>query len=313
LNVIENKIELSKHLKFKIMKKILYFPMFILLMGSSIFFTQCTSTNNGPATSTSLIKLAKSSTLGNYLTDKNGYALYFFSNDVNGTNNCTGGCTAIWPVFNLDGLTQTQLDTGLALSDFSSIATTTGSQLTYKGWPLYTYAPSGVQEATGQTTGNGVGGIWFVAKPDYTIMLANNQLVGLDGNNYIVTTPYVTTLGTGKTIFFTDQKGRTLYSFAKDSSLVNKFTKPDFSNNAVWPIYVTSKVVIPSTLDKSLFDSITVYNQKQLTYKGWPVYYFGSDVDTAGKYRGNTKGVSVPVTLNIWKVFISGVPAAPTK
>ena len=294
------------------MKKILYFPMFILFLGS-VIFTQCTSSNNGPVVSNSLIRLANSSTLGSYLTDKNGYALYFFSNDVAGTNNCTGGCTANWPVFNLDGLTQSQLDAGLLLSDFSSIATTTGSQLTYKGWPLYTYAPGGVADASGMTNGNGVGGIWFVAKPDYTIMLANLQLVGLDANNYIVSTTDVTSAGTGKTIFFTDQSGRTLYAFARDSSKVNKFTKADFSNNAVWPIYVTSKVVIPSTLDKTLFDSITVYNQKQLTYKGWPIYYFGSDVDTAGKYRGNTKGVSVPVTLNIWKVFINGIPAAPTK
>jgi len=294
------------------MKKILYFPMFILLLGS-VIFTQCTSTNNGPVTSNSLIRLANSSTLGRYLTDKNGYALYFFSNDVAGTNNCTGGCTANWPIFNLDGLTKSQLDAGLLLSDFSSIATTTGSQLTYKGWPLYTYAPAGVADASGMTNGNGIGGIWFVAKPDYTIMLANLQLVGLDANNYIVSTTDVTSLGTGKTVFFTDQNGRTLYSFARDSSKVNKFTKADFSNNAVWPIYVTSKVVIPSTLDKTLFDSITVYNQKQLTYKGWPIYYFGSDVDTSGKYRGSTKGVSVPVTLNIWKVFINGIPAAPTK
>jgi len=56
-----------------------------------------------------------------------------------------------------------------------------------------------------------------------------------------------------------------------------------------------------------------VYNQKQLTYKGWPIYYFGSDIDAAGKYRGNTKGVSVPATLNVWKVFINGIPAAPHK
>ena len=295
------------------MKKILYFPMFILLIGSDILLTQCTSTNNGPATSNSLVKLANSLTLGTYLTDNKGNALYFFSNDANGTNNCTGGCTANWPIFNVTGLTQSQLDNGLLLADFSFITTPTGTQMTYKGWPLYNYAPGGYQEASGLTSGNGIGGIWFVAKPDYTIMLADNQLVGLDANNYVVSATDVTSLGTGKTIYFTDLQGRTLYAFAKDSSLVNKYTKADFSNNTTWPIYVTSKVVIPSTLLKTDFDSITVYNQKQLTYKGWPIYYFGSDVDATGKYRGNTKGVSVPATLNVWKVFINGIPAAPHK
>lgn len=294
------------------MKKIFYFPMFILLFSSGIFFTQCTK-DNGPATSSFQINLANSATLGSYLTDKNGNALYFFANDVGGANNCTGGCITNWPIFNVAGLTQAQLGNGLNLADFNTITSANGTQLTYKGWPLYTYAPGGVQEASGQTGGNGVLGLWFVAKPDYTIMLGNTQLVGNDGNNYIASTTDVTSLGTGPTVFFTDLQGRTLYAFAKDSALVNKFTKPDFSNNATWPIYVTSKVVVPSTLDKTLFDSITVYNQKQLTYKGWPIYYFGADVDSSNKYRGNTKGVSVPPTLNIWKVFITGIPSAPHK
>ncbi len=294
------------------MKKILYLPIIILLIAGGFIVTSCT-TSNSPSNNTILIKLTSSATFGNYLTDKAGHTLYFFANDANGANNCTDGCTANWVNFNVDSLTQAKLANGLVLSDFKTITATAGPQLTYKGWPLYMYAPAGVQEAAGQTNGNGIGGIWFVAKPDYSIMLANYQLVGLDGNNYMVSTTDVTSLGTEKTIYFTDQAGRTLYTFAKDSFLINKFTKADFSNNSVWPIYETSKVVIPSTLDKTLFDSITVNGLKQLTYKGWPIYYFGSDVDAAGKFRGNTKGVSVPTTLNVWRVFINGIPSAPTK
>lgn len=287
--------------------------MFIFLFSSGILFTQCTK-DNGPATNSYLIKLANSATLGSYLTDKNGNALYFFSNDVGGANNCTGGCITNWPIFNVDGLTQDQLGSGLLLTDFKSITSANGTQLTYKGWPLYTYAPGGVLEASGQTSGEGVGGVWFVAKPNYTIMLANSQLVGNDGNNYTVSPTDVTVAGTGKTVFFTDLDGRTLYAFvAKDSANLNKFTKADFSNNGTWPIYSTTKVVVPSTLNKSLFDSITVYGHKQLTYKGWPVYYFGSDVDTSGKFRGNTKGVSFPTGINIWNVFITGIRDAPHK
>jgi len=287
--------------------------MFILLIAGGLMLTQCTSSNNGPAASPYLIKLTSSATLGNYLTDKDGNTLYFFSDDANGANNCTGGCTAAWPVFNVTGLTQDVLGTGLLLADFSTITTPSGSQVTYKGWPLYYFAPGGNREASGKTGGEGIGGIWFVAKADYSIMLADNQLVGLDANKYIVSATDFTSLGTGNTIYFTDLQGRTLYAFAKDSSLVNKYTKADFSNNATWPIYVTSKVIIPSTLDKTLFDSITVHGQKQLTYKGWPIYYFGGDVDATSKFRGNTRGVSVPATLNIWNVFISEKSSAPHK
>jgi len=36
-----------------------------------------------------------------------------------------------------------------------------------------------------------------------------------------------------------------------DSANKNKFTKSDFSNNSVWPIYDTTVVVVPSVLDKT--------------------------------------------------------------
>ncbi|MDD4969423.1 MAG: hypothetical protein PHT07_08340 [Paludibacter sp.] len=295
------------------MKKIIYFPMFILLFVCGVLFTQCKTTDNGPVvTTTYLINLSNSATLGSYLTDKNGYALYFFANDANGANNCTGGCLTNWPIFNIDNLTQDQLGAGLLVADFKSIVTPTGTQLTYKGWPLYYYAPAGIQDATGMTNGNGVGGVWFVAKPDYTIMLAKMQLVGADTKNYIVSPSNVYSVGTGLTTYFTDLMGRTLYSFSPDSANINKYTTADPLHNATWPIYPTDKAVVPSVLDKTLFGSITVFGNKQLTYKGWPMYYFKNDVDANGNFRGSNKGVSVPVPGK-WPVFFKDYPAAPTK
>ncbi len=40
--------------------------------------------------------------------------------------------------------------------------------------------------------------------------------------------------------------GVTLYTFKPDSFDTNKYTKADFSNNATWPIYDTTKIVVPS-------------------------------------------------------------------
>jgi len=296
------------------MKKRLNSLMICLLVLTGFALTQCTKTTDpAPIVDPHLIKLGNSTTLGSYLTDKDGNALYYFSNDANGENNCTGGCITAWPIFNVDGLTANQLGTGLVLGDFNAISTPNGNQLTYKGWPLYYYAPAGVREPSGQTTGEAVGGVWFVAKPDYTIMLAKAQLVGKDGKNYIVSATNVYTEGVGKTTYLTDLTGRTLYEFAHDSLDINKYTKPDFSNNAIWPIYETDKIVVPSILDKTLFSSITVYGKKQLIYKGWPMYYFGPDVDAAtGKYRGFNKGVSVPVP-GVWPVFFKDIPGAPHK
>ena len=291
------------------MKSKYIFANVILLVAFGFLMTDCTKSDTVDPYE---VKLATSSTLGSYLTDKNGNTLYFFAQDANGLNNCTGGCTTAWPIFAQATLTQDKLGDGLLAVDFGSISTPNGMQVIYKGWPLYYYAPGGVREKPNLTTGEGINGMWFVAKPDYTIMLANAQLVGADTKNYVVSSTNVYSEGVGKTTYFTDLVGRTLYSFYKDSASINKYTKADLSNNATWPIYATDKIVVPSVLDKSLFGSITIYGMKQLTYKGWPMYYYGPDADALGLFRGNNKGVSVPKP-NIWPVFMKDYPSAPKK
>jgi len=253
------------------------------------------------------ITLQTSSTLGSYLIDKSNRTLYFFSYDPNGQDSCTGGCQAYWPIFNVDNLTADKLGSGLDISDFGSVTSVSGKkQVTYKGWPLYYFAPlvngANMQEAPGQTQGEGVNNVWFVAKPDYSIMMVSAQLLGHDGKNY--KSDY--TEGLGNTTYFTDGRGLTLYTFKLDSLNKNTFTKSDFSNNAIWPIYETNKIMVPSTLDKTKFGSITVFGKNQLTYKGWPLYYFGQD----GNVRGSNKGISFPAP-GFWPVPEPNIATAP--
>jgi len=290
--------------------------MIFLLPVAGILLSQCKKTTDTTVVDSAVVKLKTSATLGSYLTDTKGNALYFFSNDAAGVNTCNDGCTALWPVFFVSGLTQAKLDNGLFVADFDSITTPNGKQLTYKGWPLYYYAPGGVREAPGMTSGDNVGGIWFVAKPDYTIMIANLQLHGINGKDYTVSPTNMYTEGVGASIYFTDQMGRTLYVFANDSSNINRWTTTDAVHDALWPIYQYNVAVVPSSLDKTLFGSITVFGNKQLTYKGWPIYYFGADVDANGKYRGFNKGISVGATATTqpkWFILFKDMPAAPFK
>jgi predicted lipoprotein with Yx(FWY)xxD motif len=252
------------------------------------------------------IKLATSTTLGSYLTDSEGNTLYYFTRDAAGTNTCTGGCASVWPIYYEANLTQDLLGEGLSLADFGTITTAGGAQqTTYKSWPLYYYAPSvnGVftRELPGETKGEAVGNVWFVAKPDYTIMLVNAQLVGADGKSY--KGDY--TEGTETVQYFTDAMGRTLYSFVVDKKNDNNFTTGDAAHDAAWPIYAETLTSVPSTLDKSLFGTIDVTGKKQLTYKGWPIYYFGADTK-----RGDNKGVSVP-NPGVWPVVVKDTEAAP--
>jgi len=283
--------------------------LFALTVFGAVTFTSCSKNednNNTPPPPPAVakeVKFQEHPTLGKYLVDKEGRTLYFFVNDANGQSSCTGGCEDLWPVFNIDNLTQEKLGEGLPLAGFNTITTASGKkQLTYKGWPLYYFAPfkNGVneKEAPDQVGGEGFGGLWFVAKQDYTIMLANAQLAGHDGKNYLGNY----TEGIGKTIYFTNDKGHTLYTFKNDRFNDNNFTAADFSNNGVWPIYETDKIVVPSALDKSLFGSITVFGKKQLTYKGWPLYFFGQDSQT----RGLNKGVSFPAP-GVWPVPVKDI------
>lgn len=260
-----------------------------------------------PPAPTIQIQIQTNSEFGKYLVDKQGRSLYFFANDVDGKNNCAGPCEVLWPTFNVDDLKTENLGQDLNASDFGHITTNSGhNQLTYKGWPLYYYAPpvngSNVQENPGQTGGDGLFSLWFIAKPDYTVMIANAQLLGQDGKDY--KSDY--TEGTGLTSYFSDGKGVTLYNFTKDSAANNNFTKSDFSNNHIWPINETEDVVIPSILDKTDFRTIDVFGKKQLTYKNWPLYYFGADSAS----RGSNKGISFG-RPGIWHVPNKDITPAP--
>jgi predicted lipoprotein with Yx(FWY)xxD motif len=277
---------------------------------SAMIVPDCKKDTNDSTASGYAVSLRTSSIYGQYLVDKDGYTLYFFSNDYKGRTTCTGECAQLWPTFYVSDLTADKVGPGLDISDFDTVQLNGVPQLRYKSWPLYYYAPgvdpyegNNIREPAGQITGDGYSEIWYVAKPDYSIMLENAQLVGAD--NKVYKGDY--SQGTGTTIFFTDDKGRTLYTFSKDNLNQNKFTASDFSNNSIWTIYESAVNQIPSTLDKTLFNTIDVYGTTQLTYKGWPLYYYGGD----NYVHGNTKGVSVP-TPGVWPVAVRDLPAAPS-
>jgi predicted lipoprotein with Yx(FWY)xxD motif len=238
--------------------------------------------------------------LGTVLTGTDGKTLYFFTRDIApGTSACTGTCLTNWPLFLDESL---RLGPGLTDSDFAVMTRPDGAkQSTYRGWPLY-YFKNDAAEA--ETKGDNQGGVWYVARPRFGVLLATGQLKGNDGKNY--TSTYAE--GTGETTYLVDSLGRTLYAFANDRRNKNNYTRQDFTNNATWPLaeYATVPTNLPSSLNAADFGIIDVFGRKQLTYKGWPLYYFGLDAST----RGSTKGVSVP-RPGVWPIVNAATPAAP--
>ncbi|PKK37010.1 hypothetical protein BWI96_09020 [Siphonobacter sp. SORGH_AS_0500] len=235
--------------------------------------------------------------LGDVLVDKQGKTLYLFAKDVAGPSTCTGGCLTAWPAFYQENPT---LGNGLAAADFATITRSDGAkQTTYKGWPLYYFQGDA---ASGDTKGDKVESVWFVAKPHFSLMIGAGQLLGNDGKNY--TSAYAE--GTGQTIYLVDSVGHTLYAFAPDKNGKNTYTKSDFSNNATWPLAEFSAKNVPSLVSADDFKTITVFGRTQLTYKGWPLYYFGPD----NSQRGSTKGVSVP-RPGVWPIVNQNSSVAP--
>ncbi len=242
------------------------------------------------------IQVRAHATYGQVLTDSVGHALYFFARDADGNSACTGNCESAWPVYySSDAGINAEIDA----SDIGVHIRADGSmQTTYKGWPLYYFASD---EAAGEVNGDGVGGNWFVAKPDYSVLLVQNQLVGADGTSYTADL----TPGEGQTKYLVDAYGRTLYGFVNDRYDTNNFTNADFSNNGVWPIYESEIKAVASVANREDFAEIMVHGRMQLTYKGWPLYYFGQDA-----MRGENKGVSFP-SPGVWPVLQLDSPEAP--
>lgn len=272
----------------------------ILSLTILILFSACDNNDPEPDYS-SMLKITTNSIYGEIITDGNGRALYFFSDDANGKASCYDDCVSKWPVFSASKL---EISEGLDGNDFELITRNDGTtQVTYKGWPLYYLSPNsdGVLEEPGLVSCDGLNDVWFVAKPDYSIMIANAQLVGDDGLNY--KEDY--TEGTGITIYFTDSRGNTIYRFVKDYFDDNNFTDSDFGNDAAWPIFYEEIMSVPSTLNKDDFGMIDVFGKKQLTYKGNPLYYYGGDGN-----RGDNKGVSVPAP-GVWPIVNTSTVDAP--
>ncbi|RZM19412.1 MAG: hypothetical protein EOO88_38105 [Pedobacter sp.] len=265
----------------------------VTILGIALFIGSCSKSgvspeSEVPVNTKAALKISAGVGFGNILTDQKGYALYFFSPDANGTPTCTGNCEAVWPVFYAE---DTTLPSGISSADITTITRADGKKQTaYKGWPLYYYASD---MKSGEVKGDAVGGNWFVAKADYTVMLAKTQLVGANGKNYTADTKE----GNGISEYLTDGAGRTLYAFTPDTFNLNTYTRADLSNNATWPIFESEILNLPSVISKDLVFQINAVGKKQLTFKGHPLYYFGPDAK-----RGETKGVSVPAP-GVWPIL----------
>lgn len=113
------------------------------------------ATNN--AVSSNIYTEKTDTAKGTYLADFAGMTLYTFDKDTKGVSNCSGNCATLWPPYTSGATVESMLPANITV-----ITRTDGSkQFAWDGMPLYYYSKD---TKAGDINGDGVGGVWHIAK-----------------------------------------------------------------------------------------------------------------------------------------------------
>ena len=203
--------------------------------------------------------------LGTLLTDAKGMTLYLFTKDAPGISNCYDQCATNWPPL----LTSSD---SVAPDGLQGVLGTTPRndgtrQVTYNGMPLYYWA----RDANpGDTTGQNVGGVWFVINPAsaLTVNLREGEQLGK---------------------ILTDARGMTLYMFTKDAPNVSNCYDQCATN---WPPLTTAEEPTgPDDVSSALGLTPRTDGSQQVTYNGMPLYYWAANINPGDTTGQNVGGV----------------------
>jgi predicted lipoprotein with Yx(FWY)xxD motif len=111
-----------------------------------------------------VLKTSTKDPFGTFLTDPTGKTLYVFDRDTTPTSACTGRCATTWPPLLAPDGAGTPLPLPAGATGELTVAPRpdgAGAQVVWNGKPLYRYSGDA---KPGDTTGDGIGGTWHVAK-----------------------------------------------------------------------------------------------------------------------------------------------------
>ena len=223
-----------------------------------------------PVTGGTVVNLGQNDALGSFLVDDKGMTLYLFTKDTPNTTVCYDKCATAWPPLLTTG--DPVAGEGVDASLLGTTDRTDGTvQVTYNGWPLYYYEKD---KAPGDVIGQNVGDVWFVISPAGEMIETTvaTEAPAAAGSAATVNLGQNDTLGS----FLVDDKGMTLYLFTKDTPN----TTVCYEKCAVaWPpLLTTGDPVAGEGVDASLLGTTNrTDGTVQVTYNGWPLYYYEKD------------------------------------
>jgi len=200
--------------------------------------------------------------------------MYTFGNDTDGVSNCTGECLATWPAVEL----VSEINQG----QFSTLVRSDGLlQASFKDRPLYFFQGDA---AEGEINGEGIGDVWFVARPDPI----DTGETGL--GTVLVGDGSVSASGVDATVRI-DRSGLTLYTFRNDS-IDTSVCNEDCA--VTWPPLFADR-------NSQAADGFTLVTRadgtSQWALNGQALYFFQGDSaagDTNGEGLGGVWDVARP-------------------
>lgn len=208
--------------------------------------------------------------VGQTLVGPTGMTVYIFTNDEPGVSNCADQCLANWPALTVASEDELVLGNNL----HGELGTITREddgtmQVTYNGWPLYYWKDDA---ARGDATGEGVGDVWYTLAPETVVVSESGE--------YLVA-------GAG---------GKTLYTFDNDEAGVSNCSGDCLT---AWPALVgeADRVVGGAGVEGELGTITRDDGSVQVTYNGWPLYFFAEDAapgDTNGDGVGEVWHLVAP-------------------
>src|SRR5438874_731919 len=136
-----------------------------------------------PSSSAAIIKTTSATVNGQsvtILTNAQGMTLYYFKPDTATTSACTGTCASNWPplIFTSSG---SPASANALPGTLSVVTDANGQQVEYNGHLLCTFSGD---TTPGQTNGEGIKGVWFVATTTLSVQGAPQATPTRSGYGY---------------------------------------------------------------------------------------------------------------------------------
>lgn len=215
------------------------------------------------------------SPLGQIMVGPNGMTLYTFDRDALDTSNCYDRCATSWPPLLVDNAAALSADASIP-GEWGTTSRTDGTlQVTYNSQPLYYWFKD---EKPGDTTGQAVGSVWWVATPA-TVYISRSADMGP---------------------FLVGPTGMTLYTFTSDTPGVSNCADQCLANWPALTVADAAAIVVGANVHGELGTITRADGALQVTYNSWPLYYFAKDAkrgDTTGEGVGGKWYIVAPETV----------------